>query len=360
MKSNSPIRVWQDHAISLLRLDAELSPETGLLSFAVPFFDDAAIHFYFKDESTHSTGSLKHRLARSLFLYGIASGWIHENTTIIEASSGSTAISEAYFAQRLNLPFIAVMHKNTSLEKVTEVRNYGGSCHFVENPADVYICAENLAKETQGHYMDQFTFAERVTDWRGTNNIAQSLFEQVIKENHSAPRWVVVGAGTGGTSSTIGRFITYHCHATQLCVADPEGSVFSDYFKTRNLAITSLGSRIEGIGRPRPEPSFIPSVIDRVQVVQDKDSIAAMLILSEQFGKKVGPSTGTNFVAMLDLAAELKAKGEQGAIASLLCDSGERYLNTYHNSNWVNREFGDISPNILKLKAVMGLSYASI
>lgn len=349
---NLSLRSWKHEAISLLRLDAERSPETELLSIAVPLFDNAGIHFYLKDESTHSTGSLKHRLARSLFLYGISSGWIHENTTIVEASSGSTAISEAYFSQLLNLPFIAVMHKNTSLEKVAEVRNYGGSCHFVENPSEIYVCAENLAKQTHGHYMDQFTFAERVTDWRGTNNIAQSLFEQVIKKEHFPPRWIVVGAGTGGTSSTIGRFITYHSHHTQLCIADPEGSVFSEYFKKRDLTITSQGSRIEGIGRPRPEPSFIPDVIDRVQVIQDKDSIAAMLILSERFGKKVGPSTGTNFVAMLDLAAELKARGESGAIASLLCDSGERYLNTYHNSNWVNCEFGDISPNLLKLRAI--------
>lgn len=53
------------------------------------------IQLYLKDESTHPTGSLKHRLARSLFLYGLCNGWIKEGTPIIEASSGSTAISEA-------------------------------------------------------------------------------------------------------------------------------------------------------------------------------------------------------------------------------------------------------------------------
>ncbi|STQ43438.1 Cysteine synthase [Ewingella americana] len=60
------------------------------------------------------SGSLKHRLARSLFLYGLCNGWIRENTPIIEASSGSTAISEAYFARLLGLPFIAsyaILHR---------------------------------------------------------------------------------------------------------------------------------------------------------------------------------------------------------------------------------------------------------
>ena len=63
----------------------------------------------------HPTGSLKHRLARSLFLYGLCNGWIGpESTTIVEASSGSTAVSEAYFARLLGLPFVAVMPASTS------------------------------------------------------------------------------------------------------------------------------------------------------------------------------------------------------------------------------------------------------
>ena len=57
------------------------------------------VDLYVKDESTHPTGSLKHRLARSLFLYALCNGWIDESTTVIEASSGSTAVSEAYFAK---------------------------------------------------------------------------------------------------------------------------------------------------------------------------------------------------------------------------------------------------------------------
>ena len=76
------------------------------------------IDLYLKDESVHPTGSLKHRLARSLFLYGLCNGWITERTTIVEASSGSTAVSEAYFARFLGLPFVAVMPTSTSPEKI--------------------------------------------------------------------------------------------------------------------------------------------------------------------------------------------------------------------------------------------------
>ncbi|VEA38435.1 lyase [Salmonella enterica subsp. enterica] len=126
------------------------------------------IQLYLKDESTHPTGSLKHRLARSLFLYGLCNGWIKEGTPVIEASSGSTAISEAWFARLLGLPFIAVMPACTAKRKIEQIQFYGGHCHFVESACEIYAASERLAHELNGHYMDQFTYAERATDWRAT------------------------------------------------------------------------------------------------------------------------------------------------------------------------------------------------
>ena len=126
-----------------------------------------------KDELTHPTGSLKHRLARSLFLYGLCNGWIKEGIPVIEASSGSTAVSEAYFARMLGLPFIAVMPRSTSPTKIAQIEFYGGQCHLVDDPRQVYAASHRLVQETGGHFMDQFTYAERATDWRGNNNIAE-------------------------------------------------------------------------------------------------------------------------------------------------------------------------------------------
>ncbi len=167
----------------------------------------SGIQLYLKDESTHPTGSLKHRLARSLFLYGLCNGWIKEGTPIIEASSGSTAISEAWFARLLGLPFIAVMPACTAKRKIEQIQFYGGHCHFVESACEIYAASERLAHELNGHYMDQFTYAERATDWRGNNNIADSIFRQMRNEPHPVPRFIVMSAGTGGTSATIGRYI---------------------------------------------------------------------------------------------------------------------------------------------------------
>jgi cysteine synthase A len=237
------------------------------------------------------------------------------------------------------------MTRNTSPEKIALIAFYGGRCHLVDSATEVYAQAQELAQQTGGHYMDQFTYAERATDWRGNNNIAQSMFSQMARERHPIPRWVVVGAGTGGTSATVGRFIRYQRYATQVCVPDPTGSVFGEYHRTGDATITGQGSRIEGIGRPRVEASFIRTLVDRMLEVSDVDSVAAMRALSQLLGRKVGPSTGTNFVGMLALAQEMLQAGEQGSVLSLLCDAGERYLPNYHCAQWVGETFGDCSPS---------------
>jgi cysteine synthase len=330
---------WLCWAIATLEADQMRSADTHLVKLDLPEF--AQVDVYLKDESTHPTGSLKHRLARSLFLYGLCNGWIAEGTPIVEASSGSTAISEAYFARMLGLPFIAVVPQGTAPAKLAEIVRLGGRCHEVAG-SDIYSAADALAREIGGHYMDQFTFAERATDWRGNNNIAESIFQQMQREPHPLPRWIVVGAGTGGTSATIGRYVRYKACGetrTRLAVVDPEGSVFAESHRTGRCDLVSdVRSRIEGIGRPRVEPSFQPSVIDRMIEVADADSFAAALWLSERLGRAVGPSTGTNMVGVFALAREMAEVREAGSIVTLICDNGERYRDTLFNPAWLAGE----------------------
>ncbi len=340
---------WINNAIRKIEADFQRSADTHLIKLDLPSIE--GIDLYLKDESTHPTGSLKHRLARSLFLYAICNGWIGPETTVIESSSGSTAVSEAYFARLLGLPFIAVMPKSTARKKIEQIEFYGGQAHLVDRSDQIYAESHRLAQELNGHYMDQFTYAERATDWRGNNNIANSIFSQMELEDHPIPSWVVMSPGTGGTSATIGRFIRYQKHETKLCVVDPENSVFHDYFKTGNANITGdTGSKIEGIGRPRVEPSFIPGVIDEMRTIPDAASIATTHWLEKILGRKVGASTGTNVYGALQLACEMKRKGETGSIVTLLCDSGERYLDTYFNQEWIKDNIGDIQPYAEKLE----------
>ncbi|MFE7225169.1 PLP-dependent cysteine synthase family protein [Nocardioides sp. NPDC057577] len=340
-------RAWIDEAVRRVEADAQRSADTHLHVVPLPVRDGASpgVDLYLKDESVHPTGSLKHRLARSLFLYAVCNGWLHEGSTVVEASSGSTAVSEAYFAGLLGLPFVAVMPRSTSAEKVRLIEWHGGRCHFVDRAPDMYAEAERLARECDGHYMDQFTYAERATDWRGNNNIAESIFDQMSQERHPVPTWIVVSAGTGGTSATIGRYLHYRRHPTRLLVADPENSAFYGGWETDTSDYaTGMPSRIEGIGRPRVEPSFVGGVVDDMVQVPDAASIATMRWLSARMGRSVGPSTGTNVWASLGVVREMGEAGTPGSVVSLLCDSGERYRSSYYDDGWVSEKGIDLAP----------------
>ena len=342
-RSCARTRAWTDEAMRRVQADANRSADTHLHVFDLP--PDWGVQVYLKDESVHPTGSLKHRLARSLFLYGLANGWITDGTTVVEASSGSTAVSEAYFARLIGVPFVAVMPRSTSPEKIALIERQGGRCHFVESGPDVYAEAEQLARETGGHYLDQFTYAERATDWRGNNNIAESIIAQLAHEPHPEPEWIVVGAGTGGTSATIGRYLRYRRLGTRLAVVDPENSAFfPGWASGAHDYATGMPSRIEGIGRPRMEPSFVPSVIDLMIPVPDAASVAAARHLRDVTGRWAGGSTGTNLWGVWQMVARMLREGRSGSVVTLICDGGERYRHSYYDDRWVADQGLDLAP----------------
>jgi cysteine synthase A len=351
-RSDADYRTWLKRAVRLVQADANRSADTHVLRFPLP--PSWGVDLYLKDESTHPTGSLKHRLARSLFLYGLCNGWIRPGRPVVEASSGSTAISEAYFAALIGVPFIAVMPRTTSAEKQRLIEVQGGRCHLVDDPGAVYEVSARLARESGGHYMDQFTYAERATDWRGNNNIAESIYQQLRLEPHPCPEWIVVTAGTGGTSATIARYVHYMQYDTRVCVADPENSCFFQGWVEEDAAVTCRqGSRIEGIGRPRMEPSFLPTAIDRMMKIPDAASMAAIRVLERAAGRKAGGSTGTGLWAALTIVAEMVAEGRAGSVVAMICDPGDRYLDKYYSDSWLSEQGLDVLPYVDALERLL-------
>ena len=345
-------RAWVHAAIDALDREAARSADTHLLALALPGFP--GIDFYFKDEAAHPTGSLKHRHARSLYLYALCNGRLHEGQAVVDASSGSTAIAEAWFARLLGLRFTAVMPACTAPAKIRAVEALGGACDLVDDPADVHARAAAHAARGACH-LDQFGLAERATDWRGNNNIAESILGQLAREPHPQPAWIVCGAGTGGTSATIGRYLRYRRLPTRLCVAEPRGSAYAAGWRTRDAdARASRATVIEGIGRPRVEPGFLFELADAVAEIDDAASIAAMQLLESLLGRRYGGSSGTNFAACLQLACAMRASGERGSIVSLLCDGGERYAETLFDPAWLGAR--GIDPRVWRtaLEASLG------
>jgi cysteine synthase A len=344
-------RAWVKEAVRLLHADATRSADTHVFQFPLPA--DWGIDLYVKDESVHPSGSLKHRMARALFLHALCTGWIDPGTHVFEASSGSTAVSEAYFAKLLGLRFTAVVPNSTSPEKVALIKAYGGQVRPPGADGDIEKEAARLAREDRnGHFMDQFTYAERAYDYRDEHNVAATILRQIAEERHPEPKWIVTGAGTGGTGATIGRYLRHSRRDTRVCIVDPQGSAYFPNWE-RNEGrpksrwphdpsewIAGRPSRIEGIGRPTVEPSFLPAVVDRMIAVPDIASVAAMRLLASRLRHRAGPSTGTNLWGALHIVAEMLADGEHGSVVMLMCDQGERYLDTYYDDGWVRRTFG--------------------
>jgi cysteine synthase A len=335
-------RAWTGRAIADLLTESRECPETPMREMRLPGFP--GIRFLLKDESVHPTGSLKHRLARSLFLFALCNGKIRPGQAVIDASSGSTAISEAWFARLLDLPFLAVMPRTTAIAKQREIEALGGMCELVGPHVDPAARALEMAQEFDACYLDQFGLAGSATDWRGNNNIAQSILQQCHGFG-TEPDWIVCGAGTGGTSTTIGRYLRYAGSAARLCVADPLGAAYAQGWRLQDRhAIATQTTCIEGIGRQHVEPCFSFEIADSVIEVADIASIAGVWWLERWTGRRYGGSSGTNLVAALQLASEMRAKRQRGSIVMLLCDRGERYADMLFDANWLVAQGYDLAP----------------
>lgn len=346
-------RGWVNRAIKILNAEETRAGETPLHKISLP--DDWGVSLYLKDESRQPTGSLKHRLARYLFRYALCNGWLVPGMTVVEASSGSTAVSEAYFAQLLGLDFIAVVPGSTSAAKIERIEAFGGKCLFVDNPADISRVSVEHANKINGIFLDQFTYAERASEWGEGNNIAARVFKQLREEEFPVPKYVVVGAGTGGTSATFGRHARRYGYETQVCVADPEGSAYSLAWEEGNMEVVGRGSLIEGIGRPSVESSYISEVVDSVHSISDAASIAAMRYFSRLTGYSLGGSTGTCLWVVYEKIKKMLARGEKGSIVTLISDGAERYLDSYYNDEWLRSKDLNITPYIQELDTVFNV-----
>ena len=328
---------WTQAAIALLLAEQQQGAETPLRELRLPGF--AGIRFLLKDESAHPSGSLKHRLARSLLLLALRDGRLGPGQAVVDASSGSTAISEAWFAQRLGLEFHAVVPRGTSAAKQDAVAALGGQCVLVDAADDPACVAKARAGDVDACYLDQFGLAAAATDWRGSHNIAAAILAQCRTVVDEHPAWIVCGAGTGGTSTTLGRHLRHVGSAARVCVADPVGAAFARGWRRGDRdAVATRATCIEGIGRPRVEPCFAFDAVDAVAEVDDAASIAGAWCLERWTGRRFGGSSGTNLAAALELAAGMLARGERGSIVLVLGDRGERYADTLFEPAWVARQ----------------------
>ena len=327
-------REWANEAVRRIEADANRSADTHLHAFPLPA--EWGIDLYLKDESVHPTGSLKHRLARSLFLYGLCNGWITEGTTIVEASSGSTAVSEAYFARFLGLPFVAVMPASTSPEKIALIEARGRLVPPGRRPE------HDRRRGAAARGRARRALPRPVHLRRARDRLARQQQHRGVDLQPDG-----AGATPGPRLGRGGRRNRRHERDDRpLRTADAVRRRGCASSTRRTRSSTRAGratrrrspgrpSRIEGIGRQRVEPSFLPDIVDRMIQVPDAASIATMRFVRARTGRSVGGSTGTNVWGRFVLVAEMLSRGEHGSVVTLICDGGDRYAGTYYSDAWV-------------------------
>jgi cysteine synthase A len=281
---------------------------------------------------------------------------IHKDVHLYERTSGNTGIAEAYFAKRLGLPFTAVTSASVSPLKLEAIRRHGGRVlTAAEGQAVGAFYKQVLAADPAAYDINQFANAERaIAYFEGTpaqsENLANELLRQLKALGQAPPDWFVVGAGSGGTATSIGRFMRKWSPLTAadatpgLLVMDPERSVLLDWVVTGDASLHSdAPSRIEGVGSGGPIRfgetfSLQRGVVDRMLKVPDALTMAGMQLFNDLVGFRVGPSSGLNLIGALRLACEWQAAGRAGVIATLIGDRGDRYADTYYSPAWVDAQ----------------------
>jgi cystathionine beta-synthase len=330
----------------------EMVGKTPMLE--VTHIDTGPCRLFLKLELMNPGGSIKDRIGISMIHEAEARGDISPGDTIVEATAGNTGLGLALVAAQKGYKLILVLPDKMSQEKIFNLRAMG---------ADVVLTRSDVGRGHPEYYQD---LGKRIAEEQGAyfinqfgnpdNPLAheQTTAPEILEQMNGDLDAVVLGVGSSGTVSGMGRFFAEHAPHVELIVADPEGSVLTAYINEGKLG--NGGSwLVEGIGE-----DFIPSIADFSQVarayaISDAESFAAARQLLRKEGVLAGSSSGTLLSAALKYCREqTQAKN----VVTFACDTGNKYLSKLFNDFWMEdqgfisrEEFGDLRDLIGRLHA---------
>ncbi len=291
-----------------------------------------------KVETTNPGNSVKDRMAVKMIEDAEKSGLLKPGGTIIEGTSGNTGMGLALGAIIKGYKLICVLNDKQSKEKMDILRAVGAEvvvCPTAvepEDPRSYYQVSRRLAKEIPNSwYVNQYdNLSNRTAHYEQT---APEIWEQTAgKITH-----FVVGVGTGGTISGIGKYLKEKNPNIKIWGIDTYGSVFKKYHETGIFDKNEIYPYItEGIGEDILPANVDFSVIDHFEKVTDKDAAVYTRRLAREEGIFVGNSAGSAIKGLLQKSGELT---EDDVVVVLFHDHGSRYVGKMFNDDWM-RERG--------------------
>ena len=312
----------------------ELIGNTPLVLLQGPS-EAAGCEIYGKCEFANPGASVKDRAALGIIRDAEASGDLKPGGTIVEGTAGNTGIGIALVANALGYKTIIVMPDNQSQEKMDTLRALGARLVTVP-PTKFADCnhfvhtSRRLAEETDGAvWANQFdNIANRKAHIDGT---AEELWTQMDGRIDG----FTCAAGTGGTIAGVGMGLKAKDENVCIALTDPHGAALYSYFAHGELK--SEGNSVaEGIGQGRITANLEGAPIDTQFRISDEEGLQWVARLLREEGLCLGLSSGINVAGAVALGKQLVAEGrETPRVATILCDTGFRYLSTLYNAQWL-------------------------
>ena len=311
----------------------DLIGETPLVE--VTRLERGPCRLFLKLESANPSGSLKDRPARSMIEAAEAEGRLRPGGTIVEATAGNTGLGLALVGTRKGYRTLLVVPDKMAREKVLHAKALGAEVIVTRSDVgkghpDYYQdLAEALARRTAGaFFINQFgNPANPLAHERTTG-------PEILRQMEGAVDAVVVGVGSGGSLTGIGRFLRQSSPGTMMILADPEGSVLAPYVQTGHMPAAGSWA-VEGIGEDLLPPNADLTLVSVAYTIPDAESFANARELLRAEGVLAGSSSGTLLAAALRYCA---AQTQPRRVVSLVCDSGAKYLSKVFNPTFLAQE----------------------
>lgn len=302
--------------------------------------DRGACRLFLKLESANPSGSIKDRPARAMIEAAEADGNLQPGGTIVEATAGNTGLGLALVGGQKGYRTILVVPDKMSREKILHARAMG---------AQVIITRSDVGKGHPDYYQDLAQAIAARTKGAIFINQFENPANPLAHETTTAPELlkqmdgdidaIVVGVGSGGTLTGIGRFMKQASPKTKMILADPVGSVLAPFVNSGEM-IEAGGWTVEGIGEDFLPPNADLSLVRAAYSITDQESYAAARDLLRKEGIFAGSSSGTLLTAALRYC---KRQSTPKRVVSFVCDSGAKYLSKVFNDaflaqeGWINR-----------------------
>jgi cystathionine beta-synthase len=314
----------------------DLIGETPLVE--VTNFDRGPCRLFLKLESANPSGSIKDRPARVMIEAAEADGRLKPGGTIVEATAGNTGLGLALVGARKGYRIVLVVPDKMAREKILHCKAMGAEVVLTRSDVgrghpDYYqdLAAAITARTPGALFINQFANPANPQAHEATTG--PEIFRQMERSVDA----VVVGVGSGGTLTGIGRFMAKSSPATQMILADPAGSVLAPLIETGRMP--KVGSwAVEGIGEDFVPPNADLALVRKAYSISDPESFAVARDLLRHEGVLAGSSSGTLLAAALRYCRE---QTEPRRVVSLVCDSGAKYLSKVFNPVYIAQEGWD-------------------